>query len=600
MNYLSRYAFPAVLAMLAGITGVAQTATAPGALNEVLSTSAAGGYSTGKGPADYSGIGASYSAQRNSFDSGVIGDNAWYSMLQYDFNTPTPIFAYTFGSGMAENKIKAPRAWELLASDDGENWVTLDMRSNVAQLEEGDYVMMYKPGKSDRGTDFGKVADELLDMIDQRFYADWGNGKYLMHAWSANPDKINRGYNYWWMAHAVDAYIDAYSRVEDTDRGRKIIYRNHAEDIRKGMYTAYDANRQDLWNNYNDDMEWMCMACIRAYKALPSGNEEWLADARQLFDWIWESWDETTGGLLWKTDSERGVLSSKNSCGNAPAMICANLLYEITGDEAYLEKSRMIFDFMLENNLFDDGFVKDAPGNDNRGWTFTYNQGTWAGGLLGLYKATGDRKYYDTAIELMDKSMDSRWYSPHGIMGESGKGDGGLFKGIYIRNITDWVLSGLLDEEHATRYTLYLLENARSLAENAIVRPDMTVMANWLDQSEAGLETYDSSVLLSGLFLLESIDKLRRAGILDENYAFTGERMNKPYTHYRLKVTDNYGSRTTEFNSFSLLSDKPSDVALLTADSDEDIYYTIEGMPQRGTPSTPGLYIKDRKKFLIR
>ena len=62
----------------------------------------------------------------------------------------------------------------------------------------------------------------------------------------------------------------------------------------------------------------------------------------------------------------------------------------------------MIHDWMLDHLRFDDGFIKDGPNNERRGWAFTYNQGTWVGGLLELYKITRDEKYRETAVDLMD------------------------------------------------------------------------------------------------------------------------------------------------------------------------------------------------------
>ena len=532
---------------------------------------------------------------KNFFDNGVIGDNAWNVNAQFDLDEPIAISGYSIGMGSSGKKTDRPRVWELSGSDDGENWVSLDMRSNQPQLSADNYSVDYYLGNPGIGIDFGKAADDIYAMLSKKFNKPWGNGSYLIHSWSADPDKINRGYNYWWMAHAVDAYVDAYARTG------KNAYQTSARQIRTGMYTAYNAARQDLFNDFNDDMEWMCIACCHAYWNLSIEKSKWLEEAKQLFDWIWQSWDDTTGGILWTVGSQRGVLSSKNSCSNAPAMICANYLYEITGEEAYLEKSEMIFDFMLRHNLFDDGFVKDGPEQPSRGWAFTYNQGTWVGGLLGLYKATGDNKYYDIAVDLMDKSIDSRWYSPNGILCENGKGDGGLFKGIYIRYITEWILSGLLDEQREIRYANYLLENARSLYLSALLKPDLTIMANWQDRGEATLDTYDSSVVLSGLFLLEGVDKLRRAGILKENYSVNNPSHGKPFRHYRLNVTANHGGNNVELNSFRLLGVAPdSGVEDMTVDidNDDDGWYTLGGI-RMSKPTEAGIYIH-RNKIIVK
>lgn len=554
----------------------------------ILSTTDCGSFSVD----GYEGLGSAASVQKVNYDLGIMDETPWVSTIQYDFNEPTAIDGYTLGVATLGAKNNRPRAWELQGSEDGETWHTLDMQLNEPQLNGLNYALEYRFGKSGHTIDFGAAADNILSFATSKFYKSYGNGHYLLNSWSADASKINTGYNYWWMAHTCDAFIDAAVRVASVDERQSRRYESFANEIKTGMYTAYNPGRYDLWNEYNDDMEWMCLACIRGYYGF--GKDKWLSEAKQLFDWIWESWDATTGGILWRTVSERGVLSSKNSCSNAPAMICANMLYEITGEQHYLDKAKMIYDFMIEHSLFDDGFVKDAPTNPNRGWCFTYNQGTWVGGLMGLYKATGDRKYYDIAVDLMDKSIDSRWYSPNGIMGESGKGDGGLFKGIYIRYLTEWVLSGFLDQERQMRYANYLLENARSLYLSALLKPEGIIMANWQSRSEANLEQYDSSVMLSGLFLLEGVDKMRRAGILNDDYSLNNPNCDVAYSHYRLRATANYGGANVEFANFALLGEQ-EDSSIRTvsaADSDlDDAWFTISGL-KIAVPTASGVYIR--------
>lgn len=536
---------------------------------------------------------------KDNYDNGVIGDNAWSASMQYDFVEPVAISGYILGVGAAANKDKRPAVWELLASDDGEEWVTLDMQANMPDFDGENCAFEYTFGKSGQKIDFDGALTKIYNMIDRKFYRDYWGGKYLVHSWNANESAVNTSYDYWWMAHAVDAYVDAYRRTGDSG------YENRARSIRNGMYVAYDADCRDLWNSFFDDMEWMCLACIRASEVFKSHPAGWLTEAKHLFDWIWnDGWDTSVGGIRWNYGSPTGTVDSKNSCSNAPAMIAAALLYQKTGEQHYLDKAKMIYEFMVKHNLFEDGFVKDSPSQDSRGWAFTYNQGTWVGGLLELYRVTSDRVYYDTAVDLIDKSIDSRWYSPKGIMCESGKGDGGLFKGIYIRYITDWVLSGFLDRERQIRYANYLVENARSLYLAALVKPDMTIMANWQDRGESNLADYDASVVLSGLFLLEGVDRLRRAGILNDDYSVKNPNHGEAFKHYRLKVTENQGGTGVEVASFGLLGTEPGyagvdDVAIDDSVLQDENWYTITGL-RIDRPTAPSVYIHNRRKVAIR
>ena len=509
--------------------------------------------------------------RNGSGESGL--NDVW---IQYSFNTPTAIRSYSVTSNRYASRAQRPTEWELLASDDGENWTTLDVRCNEGIFESEGYISTRPIGEDQLAhIDFAKLADEIHSGIRKNFMRKWGKGQYLIAAWNPDPSKIDYGYNYWWMAHAIDAYIDAYARTENRT------YQNSANSIRTGMYTAYDAGRQDLWNSFYDDMEWMNLACIRGYENFTTGRDKWLEEAKQLFDWIWVGWnDDDGGGIRWNS----GDGTSKNSCSNAPAIIGAAKLYQITGEQQYLDKAIMIFDWMLTHSRFDDGFIKDSPHNDNRGWTFSYNQGTWVGGLLELYRITKDQKYYDIAVDLMDKSLFETWFSPDGIMRESGVGDGGMFKGIYIRYITNWVLSGFLDPERQYRYAQYLVENARSLYNCALIRPELKIMPDWKHRSErnewgdnGGQDgKYFSSNLLSGLFLFESVDMLRRAGLTDENYTVINPAAGKPYRHYRINFLDNNGSSDLQVSGFALYNTTTSGINTTISDSTARPEITVE------------------------
>ncbi len=476
-------------------------------------------------------------------------DNAW---IQYSFDEPTAVGAYSVTTNAVAQETMRPSSWELLASDNGDDWVTLDVHCNADNFAVDTYTMTRSLTDQNGGIDFAEVSDKLFDLAESDFLYQYANGKFLIHSWHADPSKIDRGYNYWWMAHAIDAYIDAYARTG------KAKFQGTANSIKVGMYTAYDAGRQDLWNSFYDDMEWMNLACIRAYENFPRSNV-WFTEAKQLFEWIWQGWnydDGSEGGIRWNSGSGTG----KNSCSNAPAMIGAAKLYQLTGDEEYLDKAIMIFDWMLTHSRFDDGFIKDSPGNNDRGWTFTYNQGTWIGGLLELYRITQEQKYYDIAVDLLDKCLFNRWYSPEGILREAGWADGGMFKGILVRYITNWILSGYLDSERQYRYAQYLIENARSFYNCALQLPNLKVMPDWKHRADRvnGGENgrpdgyYCSSNLLSGIFLLESADMLRRAGLTDDNYNVVNPAVGKPYRHYRIKFTDTHGSNDLRVAGFSL------------------------------------------------
>ena len=472
-------------------------------------------------------------------------ENAW---VDFTFDEPTKIDGYGLTANQSSVINTRPATWDLLASNDGENWVTLDMRNNEASFDIDNYQQRYSLPSKGVSIDYAAMADRLYEVMIDKFYTDWRGGKYLVHSWNEDPEKINAGYNYWWQAHVVDACTDAFMRTN------KQIWRMRAMQVKKGMYGGGNS----LWNTFFDDMEWMAIACIRGYQNYTIEPGVWLDEAKQLFEWIWGGWSDVEGGgIAWNSGSG---INSKNACSNAPAIIIAARLYQITGEQHYLDKAIMIHDWMLDHLRFDDGFIKDGPNNERRGWAFTYNQGTWVGGLLELYKITRDEKYRETAVDLMDKCLDGRWYSPKGIMREQGSSDGGLFKGIYVRYITEWILSGGLDAERQYRYAKFLVENAKSLYNASLIKPEFKVMPCWQSreatfngENNGGANgDYHASILLSGVFLFESVDMMRRAGVLNDDYSVKNENIGKEFTHYRLRITDNRGGNNVQFGAFSL------------------------------------------------
>ena len=153
-------------------------------------------------------------------------------------------------------------------------------------------------------------------------------------------------------------------------------------------YNASTGNRGDY---YYDDNEWICIELLRGYLQL--GKKELLNAALTNLDFLWTGWDDALGGgLYWSMGCE-----GKNACANAPAAIAFLLAYQCTGNEEYLEKGKMIYQWanenLRENDLFIDA-INVATGNKDH-WKGVYNQATmiYAGCLL--YEITGEREWYD-------------------------------------------------------------------------------------------------------------------------------------------------------------------------------------------------------------
>ena len=526
--------------------------------------------------------------------------NAW---VQYEFNNPTAITAYALGMTTAANRDRRPNCWELKASDDGQQWVTLDVQHNAASMSIDLYEQRYELGNPGANISYADIADRMLTFCESNLERRQGtSGLYWICKWAVDPAKRNEDWGgYWWAAHAIDNYLDNYNRTKETNKLTKITQ----------LLTGTKArNGNTLINHFYDDMEWMALALLRGCDAHSNLNRQYMSQVKNLFNDIVGGWDDVEGGGIHWNKNITGDGKTKNACSNAPAMILAARLYQHTEEEQYLDWAKRIYQFMYDKCRFPDGVIKDHTGNNNHEVTFSYNQGTWVGGLLELYKITGEEHYRQTATELMDLLLFGKWYSPKGIMNERqnyNQADGGLFKGIFIRYLTQWILSGKLDEERQFRYTKWLLDQARSAALAALNKTWFIVNPYWTSQYNIDTDEHDTSRQQTGLMLMEAVDELRRAGIIDDNYAVASPYFGKPFRYYRLYITETQNSDNIMLGEFKLFgysestgitpnSTRHSDRRVSVGATTLDTPYNLLG--QVTTPRKGNLYINNNKKYI--
>lgn len=335
------------------------------------------------------------------------------------------------------------------------------------------------------------TADSVYQATFQAFLSK--DDQYI-----AQNNAGNQTFHYWWNAHVLDVVVDAHLRGTDQKDMMLTILRgikNHNE----GLYP----------NNYYDDMEWLALSTLRAYHA--TGDKEFLEATSILWKDIKGGWnDHEGGGIAWR----KTQLDYKNTPANAPAVILAARLYKEQQNPEDLEWAKKIYEWQKshlvdsETGLVWDGVNRNGDGQIDKDWKFTYNHGVYIGAAAALYELTGEQAYLDDAIKTADFVISDTNLSPGGILKSEGSGDGGLFKGILVRYLAEIIQSGILPDDREAAYADFLKQNAITLHKN-IKRPQMLIGPSWNKPSE---KVIDSSVQLSGLMLLEAMALLDGEG----------------------------------------------------------------------------------------
>jgi predicted alpha-1,6-mannanase (GH76 family) len=311
----------------------------------------------------------------------------------------------------------------------------------------------------------------------------------------------NKDFQYWPQAHALDVLVDAYERSGSS------FYKAYFDLWFRGV-RKHNGNR--WYNNFFDDMEWIALALLRTHKA--TGEAKYKDAALELWRYIKEGWnDYAGGGIAWERNDN---IWSKNACSNGPACILAARLYREFGDEADKEWARKIYEWE-KNTLFNRsaGAVYDningQTGEKNTAWIFTYNQGTFIGSAVELHKITGEEAYLSDAVLAANYATNilvEVGNDAVAVLKNEGSGDGGLFKGIFVRYFTELIRQERLNKDAKERYAKFLQRNAETLWAKGASKDPALFGASWRSKP-TGAKT-GLTEQISGCMLLEAMSVL--------------------------------------------------------------------------------------------
>jgi predicted alpha-1,6-mannanase (GH76 family) len=348
-------------------------------------------------------------------------------------------------------------------------------------------------------------------------------GGTVTYDWSAIADSASRSLTYFWSAsglcftstnnsgdwaqywpnaHGLDVLTDAYIRTSSSATVKAQM---------DALLTGMKAKNGNTWlNYYYDDMEWMGLACLRAYEATNDVAYKNIADI--LWSDIKNGWStDLGGGIWWRKDNP-----SKNAPSNMPAAILAARLYKKFNRAEDLQWAKQIYDWQ-KLVLYDNasGLVYDnidKSGTKNTSWKFTYNQGTFLGAALELYNITGNSGYLADALKAADYTVSSGFLTSNGVLKDEGGGDGGLFKGVFVRYFTRLIIDGKIDDGKKTTYLNFMTANAKSLWSKGASKIPVLFNNAW-DKTPGS--TVDFTTQASGIMLLEAMAELKKLNLVN-------------------------------------------------------------------------------------
>ncbi len=339
--------------------------------------------------------------------------------------------------------------------------------------------------------------------------ADSSSNALIMLYWNGSDSYFNfnnsgrKDFNYWPQAHALDVMIDAFNRTNDN------LYKTTITQWYDGVKKK---NGNTFLNEYYDDMEWNALAMLRAYNT--TQDVMFKTSAVDVWKDIQTGWNSNAGGgISWKKDQPY----SKNACSNGPACIFAARMYQQFGDAKDKEWALKIYDWEKEY-LFNpaNGAVYDnvdsRTGTIQKSWIFTYNEGTFLGSALELYKITGEKGYLNDAIKTADYTLNNLVDGNDRLLKSEGNGDGGLFKGVFIRYFAQLILNIDLDAATKKRYVTFFKLNAETLWRTGTNKQLVLFGPYW--KTKPG-NTSELTTQTSGATLIEAAALLDKQGLLN-------------------------------------------------------------------------------------
>lgn len=227
----------------------------------------------------------------------------------------------------------------------------------------------------------------------------------------ANEDTLTgKRVAYLWPTSGVFSAVNALLKATGNATYRQMLgntvlpgLQQYYDPIRKpACYQSYifKAGESD---RFYDDNVWLGIDFCESF--MMTKNPDYLNKATETWQFVLSGWDDLLdGGIYWCEQKKR----SKNTCSNAPASVLAFKLFKISKDSSYYDWGLRIYNWTkttlqdtTDHLYFDNKSLSGKIGSQK----YTYNSGQMLQAASLLYELTGNKAYLGEAQQIAKSAI---------------------------------------------------------------------------------------------------------------------------------------------------------------------------------------------------
>ena len=255
-------------------------------------------------------------------------------------------------------------------------------------------------------------AQQTLDALYQNYAAP--NTCLLRENYPFNQDnkatylaseeqaKRRNEYSYLWPYSGTFSAVNALLESTENKKYKKLLENK----VLPGLEEYFDTRRkpfayssyissQPLSDRFYDDNVWLGIDFTDSYRM--TGKQAYLEKAKLIWKFILSGKDDVLGGGVYWCEQKK---ESKNTCSNAPGAVFALKLFQATQDDAYLKEGKDLYEWTKKNledpkdHLYFDNIALNKKIGRAK---FAYNSGQMMQSAALLYQLTRNPLYLKDA-----------------------------------------------------------------------------------------------------------------------------------------------------------------------------------------------------------